>query len=223
MLSDLGNPQVTVGQQPVVDQSRKTSRTSIAQPRPHRDDIAEQGAGSGRQAAAEAAAAAGAERRSGRAGTGRRDHSRAAAMFSASRPRPSCRRQLEQREKQAFEQAAQQIREAVGNDPQLAELARQLAIDMTPEGLRIQIRDADREPMFPLGSAVPNDKAQAAAAEGGAGAGAADAGHLDRRPYRRGAVCRLRPHQLGTLRRPRQRHAAAADRVRPAGDRASAA
>src|SRR4029077_369008 len=63
-------------------------------------------------------------------------------------------------EKQAFGQAAQQIREAVSNDPQLAELARQLVIDMTPEGLRIQIRDADREPMFPLGSAVPNDKAR---------------------------------------------------------------
>ena len=67
---------------------------------------------------------------------------------------------LEKREKQAFEQAAQQIREAVGNDPQLAELARQLVIDMTPEGLRIQIRDADREPMFPFGSAVPNEKAR---------------------------------------------------------------
>ena len=67
---------------------------------------------------------------------------------------------VEKREKQAFEQAAQQVRDAVGNDPQLAELARQLVIDMTPEGLRIQIRDADREPMFPLGSAVPNDKAR---------------------------------------------------------------
>jgi chemotaxis protein MotB len=68
--------------------------------------------------------------------------------------------EVERREKQAFEQAAQQIHEAVGNDPQLAELARQLAIDMTPEGLRIQIRDAEREPMFPFGSAVPNDKAR---------------------------------------------------------------
>ena len=68
--------------------------------------------------------------------------------------------ELERREKQAFEQAAQQIRDAVRGDPQLAELARQLAIDMTPEGLRIQILDADREPMFPLGSAVPNDRAR---------------------------------------------------------------
>ena len=39
-------------------------------------------------------------------------------------------------------------------------LARQLAIDMTPEGLRIQLRDADREAMFQFGSAVPNDKAR---------------------------------------------------------------
>jgi chemotaxis protein MotB len=70
------------------------------------------------------------------------------------------RAELEKREKQAFEQAAQQIRDAVGNDPQLAELARQLAIDMTPDGLRVQIRDADREPMFAFGSAVPNEKAR---------------------------------------------------------------
>ena len=68
--------------------------------------------------------------------------------------------ELERREREGFEQAARQIREAVGTDPQLAELARQLAIDMTPEGLRVQIRDADREAMFPFGSAIPNDKAR---------------------------------------------------------------
>jgi chemotaxis protein MotB len=68
--------------------------------------------------------------------------------------------ELDRREKQAFDQAAQQIRDAVSNDPQLQELARQLAIDMTPDGLRVQIRDADRQAMFPLGSAEPNDKAR---------------------------------------------------------------
>jgi chemotaxis protein MotB len=31
---------------------------------------------------------------------------------------------------------------------------------MTPEGLRIQILDEDRQPMFPLGSAIPNDRAR---------------------------------------------------------------
>ena len=53
---------------------------------------------------------------------------------------------VQRREKLAFEQAAQQIRDAVRNDPQLEELARQLAIDMTPEGLRIQIRDRTKRP-----------------------------------------------------------------------------
>ncbi len=62
-------------------------------------------------------------------------------------------------EKAAFDQAAQQIREAVRGDPALAELARQLVIDITPEGLRIQILDEERQPMFPLGSAAPNDRA----------------------------------------------------------------
>jgi chemotaxis protein MotB len=70
------------------------------------------------------------------------------------------RAEQERREKQAFEQAAQQIREAVSADPQLAELARQLQIDITPDGLRIQILDAEHEAMFPLGSAVPNDHAR---------------------------------------------------------------
>ena len=63
-------------------------------------------------------------------------------------------------EKAQFESAAEQIREAVRADPALAELAGQLAIDMTPEGLRIQILDEERSPMFTSGSAVPNDRAR---------------------------------------------------------------
>ncbi len=45
-------------------------------------------------------------------------------------------------------------------DPELRDLANQLVIDMTPEGMRIQLLDADRESMFLLGSAVPNDRAR---------------------------------------------------------------
>ena len=67
----------------------------------------------------------------------------------------------ERQEKAAFEKAAEQIREAVRGDPALAELAKQLAIDMTPEGLRIQIMDEVKLPMFATGSAVPNDRARA--------------------------------------------------------------
>ena len=61
-------------------------------------------------------------------------------------------------EKQAFQQAADQLRQAVQGDPALAGLARQLAIDITPEGLRIQLLDEERLPMFATGSAVPNER-----------------------------------------------------------------
>jgi len=64
------------------------------------------------------------------------------------------------REAAAFQEAAREIGEAVRNDPQLAELAKQLAVDVTPEGLRIQIMDEERRPMFALGSAEPNERAR---------------------------------------------------------------
>ena len=69
--------------------------------------------------------------------------------------------ELERQEKEAFEAAAEQIRDAVRGDPELADLSRQLAIDMTPDGLRIQIMDEIRQPMFATGSATPNERARA--------------------------------------------------------------
>jgi chemotaxis protein MotB len=66
----------------------------------------------------------------------------------------------DRQEKAAFQKAADEIRDAVRSDPQLAELAKQLAIDMTPEGLRIQIMDEVKLPMFASGSAAPNDRAR---------------------------------------------------------------
>jgi chemotaxis protein MotB len=63
-------------------------------------------------------------------------------------------------EKAAFEQAAEQIKAAVQADPALADLAKQLTIDMTPDGLRIQILDEVKLPMFPTGSSTPNDRAR---------------------------------------------------------------
>ena len=67
----------------------------------------------------------------------------------------------EREEKAAFAKAADEIRSAVANDPSLADLTKQLAIDMTPEGMRIQIMDQDKLPMFTTGSATPNDRARA--------------------------------------------------------------
>jgi chemotaxis protein MotB len=63
-------------------------------------------------------------------------------------------------ERAAFTQAARQIRDAVAADPALAGLAPQLAIDMTPEGLRVQIMDEEQLPMFATGSATLNERAR---------------------------------------------------------------
>jgi chemotaxis protein MotB len=65
-----------------------------------------------------------------------------------------------EREKAAFDAAAAQIRAAIASDPQLAALSAQVSIDLTPEGLRIQMLDADRRSMFATGSATPNGYAR---------------------------------------------------------------
>jgi len=65
------------------------------------------------------------------------------------------------KEKTSFEQAAQQIQDAVSQDPALADLARQVSVDMTPEGLRVQIMDDIKLPMFASGSSIPNDRTKA--------------------------------------------------------------
>ena len=63
-------------------------------------------------------------------------------------------------EQASFAQAADEMRRAVAADPELAPLARQLAVDLTPEGLRVQIRDSDGLPMFANGSPEPNERAR---------------------------------------------------------------
>ena len=95
----------------------------------------------------------------------------------------------ERREKLAFEQAATQIREIVATDPALADVAKQLAIDVTPDGLRIQLLDADRIPMFSTGSSTLNEKARAVIAKIAPvlvkmPEAITIAGHTDSAPYR---------------------------------------
>jgi chemotaxis protein MotB len=70
------------------------------------------------------------------------------------------RAEQEKAESAAFDEAAAQIREAVRSDPALAELGPQLAIDLTPEGLRIQILDAEQKPMFDTGSSALLERAR---------------------------------------------------------------
>ena len=64
------------------------------------------------------------------------------------------------REQAEFASAEQSIRQAMQAMPELAELSKQLIIDQTPEGLRIQIVDQEGRPMFTGNNAEPTDRAK---------------------------------------------------------------
>jgi chemotaxis protein MotB len=59
-----------------------------------------------------------------------------------------------------FKSAAESLRQALQDMPELAELSKQVIVDMTPEGLRIQLVDQEGRSMFDTGSAKPNDRAR---------------------------------------------------------------
>jgi chemotaxis protein MotB len=88
--------------------------------------------------------------------------SQAAANLAARAAADEAALQAEQdrRERSAFDAAAQQIRDSIHGDKLLEDLAKQVAIDETPEGLRIQLLDEDRKSMFPIGSSAMNDRAR---------------------------------------------------------------
>jgi chemotaxis protein MotB len=77
----------------------------------------------------------------------------AARLLSQDRPADNGDAQREQR---ALETAGARLTEAIRKDPSLRNVAGQIMIDTMPEGLRIQIVDADRQAMFAVGSASPN-------------------------------------------------------------------
>ena len=68
------------------------------------------------------------------------------------------RLELTRREQAAMEQAAQALRQALEADPTMAALAGQVSVEVRPEGLRIQLIDADGQPMFATGNAQPNER-----------------------------------------------------------------
>ena len=65
-----------------------------------------------------------------------------------------------EREQKRFDEAAAQLKQAIKDMPELAKLADNLIIENTPEGLRIQLVDQDKQPMYPLGSADMLDSAK---------------------------------------------------------------
>ena len=70
------------------------------------------------------------------------------------------RQEIQARENAAFQSAAQSLRQALQDMPELAELSKQILIDQTPEGLRIQLVDQEGRSMFKDGAAMPNERAR---------------------------------------------------------------
>jgi len=93
------------------------------------------------------------------------------------------------RESRALAHAGARLLEAIRKDPALQDAAGQLLIDSIPEGLRIQVVDAEQRPMFALGGAVPTQRVrelmkQVVPALAGLPNGISIAGHTDSLSYR---------------------------------------
>jgi chemotaxis protein MotB len=70
------------------------------------------------------------------------------------------REALQKQEEAAFASAAQSLRQALQDMPELAELSKNIMVDVTPEGLRIQLIDQEGRSMFNEGQPQPNDRAK---------------------------------------------------------------
>jgi chemotaxis protein MotB len=87
-----------------------------------------------------------------------RDASKAASSADASTE--AMREAQKRRDDAAFASAAQSLRQALQDMPELAELSKNIIVDQTPEGLRIQLVDQEGRSMFNEGSLQPNDRAK---------------------------------------------------------------
>src|SRR5690606_33719577 len=85
--------------------------------------------------------------------SGRKDESKEAEKIREMEEAELLER-LRKIEEMSFEQARETIRQAINTDPELSGLKDHIMIDMTPEGLRIQIVDQFNESMFESGSAT---------------------------------------------------------------------
>lgn len=102
-------------------------------------------------------------------------------------------RVVAEKEEQQFEEAEEELRQAMEQVPEMQDLSENLIIERTPEGLRIQIVDKEDKPMFPLGSARMYDHTReliklVAKVIQKLPNKIAIAGHTDATPYRPGAA-----------------------------------
>jgi chemotaxis protein MotB len=151
-VSSEGTVTLRPGVNPPEPDDQDAENDNVAQDPPSRppDDTRRTQAGTVTDQAAGAASA-----------TGEKDTSGTTTRPGMETPdRKASQAELARRERENFEAAARQIQEAVRSDPELSDFARQIAIDQTPEGLRIQLLDEDRRPMFATGSASLADHAR---------------------------------------------------------------
>jgi chemotaxis protein MotB len=73
--------------------------------------------------------------------------------------------EIEAQSQQELEAAQLTLRQAMQDMPELAELSKHILMDMTPEGLRIQLVDQEGRPMFQAGSADPAERLRTLLAE----------------------------------------------------------
>ena len=109
-------------------------------------------------------------------------------------------------EQKQLEQIQQDIKNAIQEDPELKALEKNLKIDQTEDGIRIQLLDQEKISMFPSGSAAMNPRSKELLAKVAEVVKTLPnkieiSGHTDAKPVRR----RRQLHQLGAFRRSRQR------------------
>jgi chemotaxis protein MotB len=73
------------------------------------------------------------------------------------RRREALKAELEAQERRELATVGHALEEAIATNPRLSELRSQIQLDLTQEGLRIQIVDAQNRPMFDTGSAAVKD------------------------------------------------------------------
>ncbi|UDF02427.1 flagellar motor protein MotB [Asticcacaulis sp. AND118] len=89
-----------------------------------------------------------------------RDGSAKHAADLSQTPEDQLRDELQKREEASFRSAAESLRQALQDMPELAELSKNILVDQTPEGLRIQLIDQEGRSMFNANSTQPNERAR---------------------------------------------------------------
>jgi chemotaxis protein MotB len=95
-------------------------------------------------------------------GTGETEAEEVAAAAQGEKPidAQEAEAALKAAETKKFEEVKQQIQQVIDETPDLSGLRDNLQVDQTPEGLRIQLLDKEKESMFASGSAEMADKSR---------------------------------------------------------------